>query len=387
MVAPINVRDTSNDHQVDMNEIEKAYKDRFTDAKLNATDDTAVTFDINGKTYSWAELKELYQKLVDSGAASGDNLSPDAVAKEALLEGKEGLEKEYKKLQQAKSLVEQAKSELATTPDSTQFKDALSSAESTYDMQKKKLEEIVQEAREAGVKNLGKYQRALGDVSGKASTTGDGDSTSDSGSSNNAGQSNGAKASTGGANSTGNNTPPFGNGNGAAQGYPSFSTDDFMRASIMDGNRLDTLGDISKSQADGNKIMMLFMYFARMAASGDLGAMYQFIKFINFIVAKDKAKQNIDMSTKLIQLQDASRKATEVLLAADSPDGTDAAKSNDFMKLMEKTKAEEGTISTSQKLIADMMQDFGNVVESGFSLEKAIQQAYFNAMQTVTRAR
>jgi hypothetical protein len=135
---------------------------------------------------------------------------------------------------------------------------------------------------------------------------------------------------------------------------------------------------------EGRRMMILFMFFARMAASGDLGAMYQFIKFINYIIAKDKAKQNIDMSVKLIQLQDASRRATELLLQAESPDGTDVQKSNDFMKLMQKTKAEEGVIATSQKLIADMLQEFAHVAESGVNPNRVMLDAWGRALRAAT---
>ena len=369
------------DKRLDMSDVDAAYSGVAAD----------TTFKIGDSIYTLEQLKDLYRQLLERGASGSDNISPNDVAKEATLEGDtKRLDDQLTAFNTAKDRLEKAQESrnkitdlpLGDTDNTEKIKKELEEAQKEVDTQKKKLQEMVKQAQDRGL-NVNKYQRALGEIGGKAATTdaGGGGDVDESAGKPQPKATNGAP--TGGAQPA-NGMPPFGFGNGAAQGYPSFSTDDFARAMLLDDYKLDALGSISKNQMEGKRIMMLFMYFARMAASGDLGAMYQFIKFISYIIAKDKAKQNIDMSVKLIQLQDASRKATELLLQAESPDGTDAKKSNDFMKLMQQTKAEEGVIATSQKLIADMMTEFGQVAEANINLTKAMQDAWGRYLRTVT---
>lgn len=156
----------------------------------------------------------------------------------------------------------------------------------------------------------------------------------------------------------------------------------YASALYMDGSISEGLGMIGRSQREGQKLMLLFFYYARMAESGDIGAMYQLIKFVNYIIAKDKARQNIQITSKLIQLQDLSRKSTEALMsvATDDPE-----KQADFTKALHKAKSEEQTIATSQKLLADMLQEFAQVVESLTNSTKFLLEAEGRIMRTVTR--
>lgn len=180
----------------------------------------------------------------------------------------------------------------------------------------------------------------------------------------------------------------FGGGSGFGGGDPSFggmqppTSSQYGAALYLDGAISDGLGQLNASRRDGQKLMMLFFYFARMAESGDPFAMYNFIKFITYIIAKDKARQNIQIGSKLIQLQDLSRKATETLMNADTADPN---KTNDFLKALHQAKSQESTISTSQKLLADMLQEYSHVTEGLINSTKSLQEFWGRALRTVSR--
>lgn len=169
------------------------------------------------------------------------------------------------------------------------------------------------------------------------------------------------------------------------QSMPAFTPSSYAAGLYVDSAISDGIGQLGKSRAEGQKLMMLFMYYARMAMSGDLGAMYQLIQFINYIIAKDKARQNIHISSKLIQLQDMSRKATEVLMSTPT-EGKSDKEINEFTKALHKAKSQESTISTSQKLLADMLQEFAHVTEAMTNSTKALLDAWGRNMRTATRA-
>jgi len=199
----------------------------------------------------------------------------------------------------------------------------------------------------------------------------------------------GAKAASAGAagsKATGAGTsfsPPA--GWGAKSNTVSFpSSAAYLSAMNIEGDIREGMDDINKNQNRGKELMRLFFYFSRMAQSGDMGAMYQFMKFLTYIISKDKAKQQIDMGKKLIQLQDLSRKWTSKLMNLDSSD-PDA--SGEMMKQMTLVKSETDAIATSQKLISQMMEEFAQVVESLTNSTKAALDAYGRILRTVSQAR
>lgn len=169
------------------------------------------------------------------------------------------------------------------------------------------------------------------------------------------------------------------------QSMPSFTPSSYAAGLYADSAISDGIGQLGKSRSEGQKLMLLFMYFARMAMSGDLGSMYQLIQFINYIIAKDKARQNIQISSKLIQLQDLSRKATETLMSTPT-EGKSDKEINEFTKALHKAKSQESTISTSQKLLADMLQEFAHVTEAMTNSSKFLLDAWGRTMRTATRA-
>jgi hypothetical protein len=173
---------------------------------------------------------------------------------------------------------------------------------------------------------------------------------------------------------------------GAQVAMPTFTTDAYMQSMMMEDNILSSFDSVLQSQNKGKNLMMLFFYFARMAESGDLGAMYQFMKFLTYIISKDKSKQQIDMGKKLIELQDLSRQWTDKLLGM-STDSTDANASNEFMKVMTQVKSETDAIATSQKLISQMMEEFAQIVETLTNATKGALEANGRVQRTVSQMR
>lgn len=169
-------------------------------------------------------------------------------------------------------------------------------------------------------------------------------------------------------------TPPYpgaGKAQSGAAGAP-FDLQKVLQSSMFQTANLDSLGTLGKNQMDQKKMMQLFMYFAMMAMSGDIGAMTSFMQFITTMILKDKSMQNVNMANKLIELEDASRKATDELLNTPSYDPNNAQVGVDFSKTMEKVKADQGSIATSQKLIAQMMEEFAQVSEFLNNLQKSL---------------
>ena len=128
----------------------------------------------------------------------------------------------------------------------------------------------------------------------------------------------------------------------------------------------DMIGEQKKKQ----QMMMLFFYYARMAMTGDLNAMYQFMRFIGFVICRDKALQNTWLGTKLIELQETSRKATEKLLNLEV--GEDLESQTAWQKELQKIKSEEGVVATSQKLITQMMEEFTQLSEMMTNMQKSL---------------
>lgn len=155
-------------------------------------------------------------------------------------------------------------------------------------------------------------------------------------------------------------------------GGGAFDLNKVLQSSMFQTMGLNSLDTLGKNQMDQKKMMMLFMYFAMMAMSGDIGAMTAFMQFITTIITKDKAMQNVNMANKLIELEDASRKATDELLNTPSYDPNNPQVGADFSKTMEKVKAGQGSIATSQKLIAQMMEEFAQVSEFLNNLQKSL---------------
>jgi len=167
---------------------------------------------------------------------------------------------------------------------------------------------------------------------------------------------------------------------------PMFSSDAYMKTMAMEDNIMNSWDAVNRNTSRGKQLMMLFFYFARMAESGSMDAMYQFMKFITYIISKDKAKQQIEMGKKLIQLQELSRSWTNKLLNVNS-NSTDPAASNELMKTMTIVKSETDAIATSQKLISQMMEEFAQVVETLTNTTKAALETAGRIKRTVSTMR
>lgn len=165
---------------------------------------------------------------------------------------------------------------------------------------------------------------------------------------------------------------------GAGDPYSGFGGGDYKAAGPGDGSAMFYTGigddfindswDMINESQKRQKMLMLFFYYAKMAMSGDIGAMYQFMRFLAHVIGRDKALQNVWMGTKLLELQDASRAATKELLATE----VNGDENGEWTKKLQEIKGEEGMIATSQKLITQMMEEFTQIVETLTNVQKSL---------------
>ena len=321
---------------------------------------------INGEEFV-GNLAQIEGKLMSSGtlAQSGDALDPATNAQvelDTLQTDMDTLMEEIKQLEQEGRL---------------------------QDMQNKQkdLQAMVKQANvlmNKGAKSFGlkSYQKAAGmpegdknAFSGKAQISGGGQTPGNAA----------AQTYSGGVGS--GFTPPS---NWGAQTFggsmPMFNSDTYMKTMAMEDNIMSSWDSVNKNTSRGKQLMMLFFYFARMAESGSMDSMYQFMKFITYIISKDKAKQQIEMGKKLIQLQELSRSWTNKLMNVQT-NTTDPAASNELMKTMTIVKSETDAIATSQKLISQMMEEFAQVVETLTNTTKAALETAGRIKRTVSTMR
>jgi len=181
-------------------------------------------------------------------------------------------------------------------------------------------------------------------------------------------------------------SPPESWGNFPEDGKP-LSASALLQNTLVQEEYIGNAWDqINRNTKKGKDLMRLFFYYARLAESGDMGAVYQFMKFITYIISKDKAKQQIEMGKKLIQLQELSRKWTNKLLSVQS-DSTDSSASSELMKTMTIVKSETDAIATSQKLISQMMEEFSQVVETLTNTTKGALETEGRILRTVSTFR
>ena len=379
---PSKAKDTDANRVIDDLELQKGIQG------LREGTEVTPELEVNylGDVYKWKDIKDAAQKAQSS--KPGDNIDPTEFKKEL---AKLKLNEQIAEVQRRQKAVDDAKAGKGAdgrplTP--AKKSEAIVETERALDAAKSELHRRLQQAQAANVSSHDSIVQTAKRLLGMSDGSGAGHFSASTMSTPSGGAS---PAGTGGAPGAGASSTPFrAMGFGAAtadpygaglfEGLNPPSTPAFMRAMYNDSLISDGLGDIGRSRREGQRLMMLFFYFARMAESGDLGAMYQFIKFINYIIAKDKARQNIQISSKLIQLQDLSRKALDTLMATKSDDQNQ----NEFMKAMQKARSDEATISTSQKLLADMLQEFAHVVETLTNSVKNLLDAWGRVQRTAS---
>jgi len=165
-----------------------------------------------------------------------------------------------------------------------------------------------------------------------------------------------------------------------------FDTNAYANSMMVQDNVMSSYDAANQNVNRSKQLMMLFYYFARMAQSGDMGQMYQFMKFITYIISKDKANQQVQMGYKLIQMQNQSREWTNKLLKI-STDPNDPNASTNLMKEMTIIKSKTDEIATSQKLISQMMEEFAQVVETLTNVTKAALETAGRISRTVSTIR
>ncbi len=141
--------------------------------------------------------------------------------------------------------------------------------------------------------------------------------------------------------------------------------------------------DVVENKKKGDELIRLFYYYARLAASGDMGAIYQFLKFITYIISKDKAKQTIELGKKLIVMQEWSRTWTNKLLDVET-DPNNASSSSELMKTMTLVKSETDAIASSMKLLSQTMESFSTDIETMTNVAKNAAEAHARIMRKVS---
>lgn len=392
---PSKVRDTNSDGKIDGDdEINGA----LTNERGVAVDpstvsgDTLVSIGGSSDKFKWKEIRKAMDEVVQQHEtpSPGSNNPPTEAEIRTALSSKTPSGDPLPEMEETLATVNGLKQALAdaeaeqktAAPAQKNAADtAVRTATTNLRQAQQQLRQQLIEATKKGISEdkLKDFRSAVGDAPRSASSNGNGSGT--------------LRASIAGPQVLAQQAPQGGGGGagGAAGGGSPASGDPFggMNAppispgyaqAILGDQNADGLGTVLNSQREGQRLMMLFLYYARMAASGDLGAMYQLTQFLSYVISKDKARQNIQISAKLIQLQDQSRKATDTLLSSDSKDEAG------FAKALQKAKGEEGTIATSQKLLADMMQEFSHVVEAMTNTSKGMLDAWGRVLRTITRA-
>ena len=329
-----------------------------------------------------AQLKkdgEALQKSLSSSSKSGVAKSGGNESPNPDVETRAGLKKVEQEMNKLVKELRAAKEEKAREQIKVKLQEAVARAE--------KLNGELLNGKRAlklnGYKKMAGMSTNKNNAKFKASTAG-----SSKGTSAGAGNAKAASAGAGGAkaSSAGGSFAPPANWGAQTAGASFNSSAAYLSSMAIEDDIMSSMDNINKNQNRGEQLMRLFFYFSKMAQSGDMGSMYQFMKFLTYIISKDKAKQQIDMGKKLIQLQDLSRKWTSKLMNL-STDSADPNASNELMKEMTLVKSETDAIATSQKLISQMMEEFAQVVESLTNSTKAALDAYGRILRTVSQSR
>ncbi len=386
------VPDVNNDGIIDQQEFQ-----RFIDDAANAAKYKDTTFKLGDKTYTWEQLKAKKAEIV---AKMGEPKVPEKMTKEAVSELKakistfdraiddlkkqkgnlEAKLKEAKKGDEAKvrADLDNVNKKLKQHVETQQKNIKQYEAQAARDGQKSELtKKVYQNAEMTLPQHLqGKGQKtgatatvpgAKAQTMGQAGTPKSGQATTP-----------GAKAQTGGW-----GTLPANWGAMTMTG-PKLNTAAYAQSLFMEDQVMGAWDSIFSNKNRGQKLMEVLFYYMRMAMSGDLTAMYNMMKAVLYIISKDKALQQVNMANKLIELQDASRRATDKLLNFNS-DPNDPSSQTEFTKLLQSSKAESDSIATSQKLIAQMMEEMAQIVETLTNVTKGALDAAGRVLRTVSR--
>ncbi len=194
----------------------------------------------------------------------------------------------------------------------------------------------------------------------------------------------GGTPTSGGSAGTGKATT-FGDGakagtfGGSGDSSTSFDPMSMMKAQWADDNLL-SLVDMSGEAKKRQQMMLLFFHYARMAMSGDLYAMYQFMRFLSYVIGRDKALQNVAIGTKLIELQEVSRRAQEALTGLKV--GEDSQSQADFQAKLQQIRGEENMVATSQKLLTQMMEEYTGIKSSLDDVTKSMLDSWASSLKS-----
>ncbi len=405
MAINLDVRniDTNNDGSIDKAEWNKWYEANKTGLKDPTTSIQFTNKYGETKQYTLKQLQEMQKngKL----ATAGDPKVPEKL-------DKEGLEKLQAKITTYDTAIDEAKKEKAALQAKLDGKAALEKGETKATVKKaletiknklkalKKQQKQFIKSAEAQAARKGEKSKFLTkkiyqnadmsvpkELAGKQ-TKSSAKTTLTQGKAQTTGNSGTPKSGKGTTGTKAQTTGGFGNlpSNWGAQtaSGPQVSSAAYAQSLFMEDNMMNAWDSINSNTNRGQKLMQVLFYYQRMAMSGDLTAMYNMMKAVLYIVSKDKALQQVNMANKLIELQDASRKATDKLMNFKT-DPNDPNSQNDFTKQLQETKSESDTIATSQKLVAQMMEEMAQIVETLTNVTKGALDAAGRVMRTVSR--
>lgn len=172
---------------------------------------------------------------------------------------------------------------------------------------------------------------------------------------------------------------------GAQRMGSAFPSDAFIQSQVLDDFAQTSFDEVLKNQRQGQHLAMAIHRAMARAQTGDLGEMYQFCRLLTHIVARDKGKQLTDYGMKVLQLQDEHRKWTNKLLGHEF-NANDPNANTEFTKLMTQVKAETDSIATSQKLLAQTMEETTVVIETMTGVMTSARDAWARVMRRETQS-
>ena len=360
------IRDLDRRNGITLDEVEKQLQAQAG----NGVKLSEAKFEYAGRVYTGEELLRMYARLISRDSArSADNVSP----REAIVGTEESplnqARKEFSDALREVAALEKAVSEASTSQEKETLTHQLDLAKDVLKEAEKKMKE--------------KESRVQQFSSGKASTGQTQRTGSTSQSLRSQDGRNGYDVKNGKATYNSANQG-FGEGRAAVNGYPEFTTDAFMKASIADEEIQSILDEVRQGQMQSKKTLEMFKHLAKMVLIGDARQVQQLIRFMRSIMTKSAAFKVVQDSINVIKLEQASLNLNNLMFQTESPDGMDQKKANDFMKMMQMVKAQEGLIATSEKLIVDRMSDYGGVAEKWANLDAGVTRVVHTIDSTTT---
>ena len=172
----------------------------------------------------------------------------------------------------------------------------------------------------------------------------------------------------------------------AQTGGPQLPTDAFIRSMQFDDFVSQSFQDVLNNQKKSREMQIMFAYYSQKAASGDIGQLYQFMKFLTYMITKAEALKAIRLGETVTYMTHQSNKIQEHYLNNklknvdhESPDASYLQ-----TKYLTEMKSQTDAIATSQRLLAQSIEETTVVAEAWNSSTKVALDAYRNVMRRIT---